>query len=165
MIKFTSLLLVLLVLIGCEAELSREDRAEIISLKEEVVALREELVESKALTIKERTSEVNGHKGLYIPPKVYRTQKDRLLDEIVINSGWRYIDVRPLGKNNYNVRFVSSYNGSLVEKEIEIPMETLRKVSRLNGYRAEIMFIVNQEERVNERDFVLALYNEIMSES
>ncbi len=150
-------------LVGCEAELNKDDLKEIKALRTEVVSLREELSKQNSISL---TEEANKSKEIpYIPMHFaapeFKTQEDKWFYNLVNEKGWRFIDVVKLDESRYRVKFTSSNQRVILEDEIDVQSFDIGHIKNTGMYQADLKFIVNQEDRSKERDVILYLYEKI----
>jgi hypothetical protein len=162
-----------LFLLGCEAELSSED-------KQEIAELNKELVETKALLqeVKLSNNDVTNKefKPVLIHKPVYETESDKLFHEL--SREFDVIDIQVTSSDGvYKVAFINKERGLLKTKEISVPLSFFKSVydpenrhpnhaikqASKRGYSAKLIYLLDQGKRLDEKKAILKLFTEHFS--
>lgn len=166
--KLIALMGIMLALAGCDSKLSKEDRQEIESLKEELAETQVTLTEHKKSF---EADSAKLKKEIVFAPAEYQTETDKKFRGLANRIDC--LEIYPLPDNDlYRVKFISNRSRTVTTKDLATPLSFFRAVYDLEGqynqdiliklasrgYGVEFIRLFDQGEFIVEKQAILSLY-------
>lgn len=166
--KLIALVGLMLALTGCDSKLSKEDRQEIESLKEELAQTQLALAEHRK-SFEADSAELKSE--IVFTPVEYQTATDKKFRDLA--NRFDGLEIFPLPDNDlYRVKFISKRSSVFITKDLTIPLSFFRAVYNpkgqynqdtliklaSRGYGVEFIRLFDQGEYIAEKQAIFRLY-------